>query len=179
LETLPHISMTADVDWYSSTSDNNIDDLEIFYDANEDDIHQGTFDDFGEYRYRHDAIHNTSREAEFFDAVEFLNCNDMVNNLISDTYDAKVALIANRKPDFSLLHPMFGCTPSDTIDCTFSVTTQFSRGRVSDSLKKNWRSRFPAWNVIRHNEPAANNADSTDTTAVDSGYIAAQIFIRC
>jgi hypothetical protein len=51
--------MTADVDWNSSMYDNNIDDFETFYDANDDDILYGAFDQYGEYRYHTIDIHKT------------------------------------------------------------------------------------------------------------------------
>jgi uncharacterized protein (DUF58 family) len=65
---------------------------------------------------------------------------------------------------------------ADTIKRTFAVTTQFARGRVSDTLKQHWRSRFPACNVKRRNEPVATDTVFSDTPAVDSGVTAAQIF---
>ena len=57
------------------------------------------------------------------------------------------------------------------------MTTQFARGRVSDTLKQHWRSRFPACNVKRRNEPLATDTVFSDTPAVDSGVTAAQIFV--
>jgi hypothetical protein len=46
--------------------------------------------------------------------------------------------ITNCQPDFNLLRPYFGWMPSKTNKCTFSVTTQFSRGRVLDTLKRHY-----------------------------------------
>jgi hypothetical protein len=57
------------------------------------------------------------------------------------------------------------------------VTTQYARGRVSDTLKQHWRSRFPDCNVKRQNEPVATDTVFTDTLAVDCGVTAAQIFV--
>jgi hypothetical protein len=65
----------------------------------------------------------------------------------------------------------------DTIKRTFSVTTQFACGRVSDTLKQHWRSRCPACNVKRRNEPVATDTVFSDTPAVDSGFTAAQRFV--
>jgi hypothetical protein len=64
-----------------------------------------------------------------------------------------------------------------TSSSTFAVTTQFARGRVSDTLKQHWRSSFPACNVKRCNEPVATDTVFSDTPAVDSGVTAAQIFV--
>jgi hypothetical protein len=57
------------------------------------------------------------------------------------------------------------------------VTTQFTRGRVSDSLKQHWQSCFPACNVKRRNEPVATDTMFSDTPAVDSGFTPAQLFV--
>ena len=54
---------------------------------------------------------------------------------------------------------------------------RFARGRVSDTLKQHWRSRFPACNVKRRNEPVATDTVFSDTPAVDCGMTAAQLFV--
>jgi hypothetical protein len=185
LETLPHIIMTADVDWNPSIFDNDIDDVETFFDTTDDIISHGPFDQYGEYRFRIVAIHDTSCEPDFFDAVEFLNYDDMIDDLIDlwqptnicGKYGVNMASVTNRQPDFNLLRPLFGWAPSETIKRTFSVTTQFARGCVSDTLKQHWRSRFPACNVKRRNEPVATDTVFSDTPAVDSGFTAAQLFV--
>ena len=45
------------------------------------------------------------------------------------------------------------------------------------TLKQHWRSRFPACNVKRLNDPVATDTIFSDTPAVDSGVTAAQIFV--
>jgi hypothetical protein len=65
LETLLHIIMTADVDWNPSIIDNDVDNVESLFNTNEDIIHHGPFDQYGEYRYQTVAIHNTSCEPDF------------------------------------------------------------------------------------------------------------------
>ena len=69
-------------------------------------------------------------------------------------------------PRFEWLQPFFGWAPIDTIKRTFDVTTQYARGRVSDTLKQHWRYRFPACNVKRRNEPVATDTVFSDTPAV-------------
>jgi hypothetical protein len=81
------------------------------------------------------------------------------------------------KPSFELLLPLFGWAPSDTIQHTFDVTTQFACVRVSDTLKQHWRSRFPECNVKQSNEPVATDTVFSDTPAVHSGVSATQIFV--
>jgi hypothetical protein len=72
---------------------------------------------------------------------------------------------------------LFGWFRADTIQRTFDVTTRYARGRVSDTLKQHWRSRFPACNVKRCNEPVATDIVFSDTPAVDCGVTAAPLFI--
>jgi hypothetical protein len=70
--------------------------------------------------------------------------------------------------------------PADTIKRTFvDVTTQYTQGRVSDTLKQHWRSRFPACNAKQQNEPVATDTVFSDTPAVDCGVTTAQIFVGC
>jgi hypothetical protein len=57
------------------------------------------------------------------------------------------------------------------------VTTQYACGHISDTLKQHCRSKFPACNVKRRNEPVATDMVFNDTPAVDSGVTAAQIFV--
>jgi hypothetical protein len=83
----------------------------------------------------------------------------------------------SQPPNFELPSPLFGWAPANTIKRTLNVTTQYAHGRVSDTLKQHWRSRFPAYNVKRRNEPVATDTVFSDTPAVDSGVNAAQIFV--
>jgi hypothetical protein len=57
------------------------------------------------------------------------------------------------------------------------VTTQYARGLVSDTLKQNWRSRFPACNAQRRNEAVATDTVFSDTSAVESAVTDPQIFV--
>jgi hypothetical protein len=177
--------MTSDVDWDPSLFDNDIDDMETFHDTTEDVVDHGHFDQYGEYRHRTVATHTTISEEEFFDAIEFIDFDDLVDNLmddvhpdvVNDVYDINNVDVSQVKPNFELLRPLFGWAPADTIKRTFAVTTQYARGRVSDTLKQHWRSRFPACNVKRRNEPVATDTVFSDTPAVDSGVTAAQVFV--
>jgi hypothetical protein len=79
--------------------------------------------------------------------------------------------------DYELLEPLFAWAPADTIKRTLTVTTQYARGRVSDTICQHWKSRFPACNVKRRNEAVATDTIFSDTTAVDNGARAAQLFV--
>ena len=48
---------------------------------------------------------------------------------------------------------------------------------MSDTLKKAYRSPFPAMNVHRRNEPVATDTVFSDTPAIDNGATSAQIFV--
>jgi hypothetical protein len=166
--------------------DNVVEDLQAFYDTSVDFIdHDNPFDQYGEYRFRTVATHSTILEEAFFDAVMYTDFSDIVDNVIdnvhpvvvSNVYDLNLTDFAKVKPDFALLRPLFGWAPADTIKKTFDVTTQYARGRVSDTLKQHCRSRFPACNVKRRNEAVATDTVFSDTPAVDSGVTAAQIFV--
>jgi hypothetical protein len=185
LSQLPHIIMTSDANWDPSIYDNTFDSIEDYHEPELEVIeHDNPFDDHGEYRHRTIAKHKMVDEEEFFDAVECYDFEDLVDEVMDavdpkgrkDIYLATLTNVDN-KPNFELLRPLFGWAPTDTIKRTFCVTTQFARGRVSDTLKQHWRSRFPACNIKRRNEPVATDTVFSDTPAVDSGVTAAQIFV--
>jgi hypothetical protein len=88
--------------------------------------------------------HSLESEEEFFDALEYFEIADVVDDIIDtlrpdnvkSTYVAHLSIITLAPPNFELLHHLFGWTPADTIKRTFEVTTPFSRGRVSDTIKQ-------------------------------------------
>ena len=185
VSTLPHIIMTSDIDWDPSVYDNTIDDMDVFYDANEDEVHDSTFDDQGNYRHRTIASHSTHQELEFFDAHECQDYDDVVDDILDSlhpdvlqsVYEVHAVASAPSKRDYELLRPFFAWAPADTIRRTIEATTQYARGRVSDNIRQHWKSRFPACNVRRRNEAVATDTVFSDTPAADSGVKAAQLFI--
>jgi hypothetical protein len=75
--------MSADFDWNPSIFNDDIYDVETFYDVTDDiTIHHGAFYRYGEYWYRMIASHNTRSEPEFSGAVEILDHNDMAVALL-------------------------------------------------------------------------------------------------
>jgi hypothetical protein len=175
LVSLPHIIMTSDIEWDPSQYDKELDDLADFFDPSEDANEDEHFDQYGEYRHRTVATHHTCLEEEFYDAREFIDFNEQVDDLldtihsevVSDIYGVHSTEVSKVDPNFDLLRPLFGWAPADTIKRTFAVTTQYARGRVSDTIKQHWRSRFPACNVKRRQEPVATDTVFSDTPAVD------------
>ena len=122
---LPHILMTSDVDWDPSLYDNVVDDIEAFHDPTVDVIdHDNPFDAYGEYRHRTVATHSlVDGEEEFFDACEFVDFDDMVDDLIdslrhpfelNNTYLASMANVDHHKPSFEFLCPLFGWEPKQS-----------------------------------------------------------------
>ena len=138
LSSLPHIIMTSDVDWDPSMYDNVMDDIEKFHDTTAHDHDDENFDQYGEYRHRTIATHTTLPEEEFFDAIEHIAFDDLVDDLIdtvhpesvSDVYDIHLTDIKQVKANFELLRPLFGWAPANTIKKTFAATTQYARDRV-------------------------------------------------
>ena len=71
----------------------------------------------------------------------------------------------------------FGWIPAATIKDTFKCTTRWARYTGTYPLRKHFKSRFPALNVHRRNEPVATDTIFSDTPAVDNGSTCAQIFV--
>ncbi len=168
--------MTSDVDWNPSIHDHKVDDIAKFYDDTIENVEYDNFNQYGEYRHRTIAIHDVVNDPTMMDTADY---DELVDDFLDTVGKHNCFTIsqANVKPDFQLLRPLFGWFPADTIQRTFDVTTQFARGRVSDNLKQHWRSRFPACNVKRRNEPVATDTVFSDTPAVDCGVTAAQLFV--
>jgi hypothetical protein len=124
--------------------------------------------------------HHTCCEEEFYEACEF-QVDDLLDTVhpetLSGIYGIHSSEVSKVAPNFDLLRPLFGWAPADTIKRTFGVTTQYAKGRVSDSLNQHWRSRFPACNVKRPNEPVVTDTVFSDTPADDCGVTAAQISV--
>jgi hypothetical protein len=151
-----HIIMTLDVTWDPSLYDMINDNIDRFYDPLEDTPeHEYHFDQHGEYLHRTVAAHTFVPEVEFFDAIEYVDFDDLADDfmdllhpeIVSVVYNFNLTDVVKVKPNLELLRPLFCWAPIDTIQCTFVVTTHFARDRVSDSLKQHWRSRFHACNV--------------------------------
>jgi hypothetical protein len=81
LSPLPHIIMTSDVNWNPSKYDKDIDDIEKFHDHGEDDHDEYHFDQHGEYCHCTVDNHHTYLEEESYDACEFLDFDDQVDDL--------------------------------------------------------------------------------------------------
>ena len=67
LSTLPYIIVTSNIDWDPSIYDQNVEDVEEFYDSNEDDVYHSLYDEYREYRHRTVANSDTDCELHLFD----------------------------------------------------------------------------------------------------------------
>jgi hypothetical protein len=76
------------------------------------------------------------------------------------------------------LRPNFAWAPIDIIKKTFDVTTRWAQSIEHLPFQKHFKSRFPALNVHRQNEPVATDTVYSETPAIiDSGATSAQIFV--
>ena len=175
-ENLPHVILTSDTDWDPSILDNKIDiGTDTWYDSSDDNFDsyiQSSFDETGNYKYREVS------ELHFFDSTEFnpQDYDDILDDIISRNV-MNVKLV-NNEPNYELLQPNFGWAPLDVIKKTFQVTTQHVRTlHLYNDMRKHFKSRFPAFNVMRRNEPVATDTIFSDTPAVDDGSKCAQFFV--
>jgi hypothetical protein len=134
LESLPHIIMTSDVEWHPSQYDKDYDDFAAFYDPSEEDHEERHFDQYQEYWHHMAANHHICFDEEFYDACEFFEYEDQVNDLldtvhpeiVSAIYRVNSSEISKFYSNFDLLRPLFGWTPANTIKCMFGVTIQYA-----------------------------------------------------
>ena len=62
---------------------------------------------------------------------------------------------------------------------TLAATTQYARYPQSERLKKLFNSPFPACNVPRRSEVVATDTVYSDTPAIGTGEVMAQLFVGC
>jgi hypothetical protein len=91
ISSLPHIIMTSDLDWDPRKYDKDIDDNEKFHDPGEDDHEEYHFDQNGEHHHCTVANHHTYLEDELYDAYEFLDLDDQVDDLLDTVYPDAVS----------------------------------------------------------------------------------------
>ena len=81
-------------------------------------------------------------------------------------------------PNFAELRPNFGWAPEEIIRKTFKKTTWYARELIRpNGMRQHFKSRFPAANVRRRNEPVATDTVFSDVPAVDDGSKCAQLFV--
>ncbi|EEC42961.1 predicted protein [Phaeodactylum tricornutum CCAP 1055/1] len=163
LATLPHVVLTSDVDWDPSVLDHEIDLATSWY----DDIYdlpqspyvEPRFDHTGKYLHRHISLCN--------------HRDDVVDRVLY----CQQHLVTKNVQDYEALRPCFGWVSAETVRKTIMATTQHAREVYNAPLRKHFKSRFPALNVHRRNEPVATDTIWSDTPAVDNGAKFAQLFV--
>jgi hypothetical protein len=178
---LPHVILTSDIDWDPTIVDNDMDfeewldaQMELDFLPGVNDYADLTFNDQG--YYRNVSVNNT----EFMDAIqdisEICDLDSIVENI-----ERKIRVanhnVSSNDPDFEVLRPNFAWAPVDVIKRTFDVTTRWARSIEHFPFRKHFKSRFPALNVHRRNEPVATDTVYSDTPAIDNGATSAQIFV--
>jgi hypothetical protein len=149
-DTLPHVFLTAEQEWYPSVLDHeyNIDDVPNVQEPN---TPLGNFDDCGNYCYRimvQNAIsfHRIGQRETMDDVVDrciyYTHIHDLSDDLLFyDTHQQEPEewedvlqspcivskTITNHDPDYHMLRPLFGWLASDIIKHTFENTTQYAR----------------------------------------------------
>ena len=200
----PHVFLTADSDWDPSILDNEFQldgephETEEFYDPEpytdnsftEDGllINQLSFlktlwDTPPHLDDTDDSSSDSTLEEEelfFFDTDD----PDPFSINIQEQTPATPAMAtggvdSKRSPwDFEKLRPRFGWVPLSVIKYTLEKSTQYYRELYNRiPMRDHWKTRFPAANVRRRHEPVATDWVYSDTPAIDSGYMGAQIFI--
>ena len=85
-------------------------------------------------------------------------------------------MVKSKEPPWSKLRPLFLYLPDDVIKKTWERTTRYARIPMSTTLRRVFKSPFPAFNVPRHSEPVSTDTIYSDTPAIDGGQKYAQIF---
>jgi hypothetical protein len=155
MSTLPHIIFSSDDDWDPTILDNI---------STDDDIHSSesnlgytdAFDQVGKYKH------------SLFNEVSILFSHHINTIKIFDIHTTPDPV------DYESLRPRFGWAPTDIIKHTFNNTTQYVRSlHMYDDMRKHFKSRFPAFNVMRRNEAVATDTVYSDTP----GSKCAQLFV--
>lgn len=199
-DNLPHVFLTSDHEWDPSVVDNEVD-MEEWLDARMELEDLPSFNEYGDFKfdeqgyYRHrttdsDTVnivnyHNFGRPpdmSEFLDAREELDEYDDLEDFI-DFIDTSTnrrvhnMSVSEKHPNFELLRPFFAYSPVNVIKRTFDVTTRWARSIEHRPFRKHFKSRNPACNVHRRNEPVGTDTVYSDTPAIDNGSTSAQIYV--
>ena len=188
LATLPHIVCTSDVEWDPKVLDNEVtsDDFAALGTHTKDGYDQRLTED-GMYTHPiykgHHIIAHMSGGGCGNDATPLLASVPSLSDT-ADTVVERVALATSvgrkvtiQPADIELLKPRFGWLTDKVIQATLGSTTQLARNTYRLPFRKHFKSRFPALNVHRRNEPVATDTIWSDTPALHSGFIAAQVFV--
>ena len=92
------------------------------------------------------------------DYLSVLDHEDTLDYLASEKFfDCQEHESKRVEPDYKKVQPCLGFAPLEVIKKTFEKTTQFARNIVRLPFRTHFKSRFPALNVRRRNEPVATD----------------------
>ena len=84
--------------------------------------------------------------------------------------------LRKKKPNYSLLRPLFGWLSTIIIQATLAHTTQYGRMPTGTALKRTYRTPNPVFNIPRRDEPTASDIVYADVPAIDDGSTMGVIF---
>ena len=144
-DTLPHVIWTSDNDWDPSILNYNLDDNDEWFSSTNDLTHSfdKRFNDVGDYQK---CV--VVQDAKIVPSCQTLNDEAVIDHIVYDNMNARYSInnilsgpsprttSSSKKIQFDNLQPYFGWLPSDIIQQTFGITTQFARMPMSSVLKK-------------------------------------------
>jgi len=104
--------------------------------------------------------------------------NAVFANDLNDVSESNVYDININPPDYEAERIYFLNVPQDVVRRTRNATTNFYQSvGANGTIRNSYRSRFPAANIERRNEPVATDTVYTDTPAYNGGQTCAQVFV--
>lgn len=193
LHSLPTVVLTSDMIWHPDRAD-------LYF---EDDQWQQQFslkygslanDDYGDSRFTYDGDYILHTHAHSFldDPLvpsDISECDSLLTqyqqHVIPDfTFDSApyTHIVCNSKitphaRDYDAYRSRFGWLTTETIKRTFDKTTQWAQHQYNIPFRRHYKSRFPAHNVSRRNEPVATDCIFVGVSAIGCGSTMAQIFV--
>ena len=126
--------------------------------------------------FLHDRRLEVHRQELFHDAPQLI-VPDPPDPVTKDARTASPKKVETAEPDDSHLRKFFGWAPLESIKKTLKTTTQYAENQYLGTFRRSWnKSRFPAANVPRRNEPVASDYIDVGIPAIDDGSTGAQIF---
>ena len=165
MQKYPHVILTSDNDWDPTVLDNDIT-AEELANCNSDSDPYGpdNFSATGSYIGINQHIIDI--------------CDDDCPDLVERTeVFVNARQVQPNEPDYASMRSKFAWIPEEVIKKTFAVTTQFSRFLPRYPFRKHFKSRNPATNVHRRQEPVATDTVFADGPAICDGSTCAQIFV--
>jgi hypothetical protein len=174
-----HVIMTSDTEWDPKCLDHDVD-----FDGINPPQRSGAAmdpdDDYGETAYSR-TVSTEAYHASVFhqDIINASTYEDIVDHMVDyyHSYVVNTHSVAVPERDFNVRRPNFGWAPADIIKRTFDCTTQWAKMVERYPFRKHFKSRFPALNVPRRNEPVATDTVFSDTPAIVNGCRIAQLFV--